>query len=261
MVRAAYAALLAATICLTATPGTTSEPAVYRGEYSLTYLGFNVARATFESRIDASSYDVRGSVGAAWLGALFDDTKGTLQATGRFSERGVRPELFRADYVSAKKPSLVDIRFAAGDVTRTTVLPPPRKRRNWVPLGPDDLHRVADPIAATLIKSDSLANVCRQSARMYDGELRADLTLSYVSSGRIDVPGYKGDTITCRMGFKPVSGYRKGRKALEFLRTKSRIIVAFAPLGDSGIYAPVHATIGTEIGTITVRARRFEAIR
>ncbi len=37
-------------------------------------------------------------------------------------------------------------------------------------------------------------------------------------------------------------------------------MVTFAPLGKTGVYAPIHATIGTQIGTITVRARRFEAL-
>ena len=36
--------------------------------------------------------------------------------------------------------------------------------------------------------------------------------------------------------------------------------VVFAEVGKTGIYAPVHATIGTEIGTITMRVRRVEAL-
>ena len=95
---------------------------------------------------------------------------------------------------------------------------------------------------------------------MFDGELRADLTLDYVESGDISVTGYEGRTVTCSMRFTPVAGYRKDRRALEFLRTKSRIMVTFAQLGKTGVYAPIHATIGTEIGTITVKARRFEAL-
>ena len=67
--------------------------------------------------------------------------------------------------------------------------------------------------------------------------------------------------MTCRMHFEPVSGYRKSKRALDYLKNQSRIMVAFAPLGKTGIYAPIHATVGTQIGTITVTARRFEAVR
>ena len=62
------------------------------------------------------------------------------------------------------------------------------------------------------------------------------------------------------MRFRPVSGYRKTKRALDYLKNESRILVAFAPLGKTGIYAPIHATVGTQIGTITVAARRFEVL-
>ena len=38
-------------------------------------------------------------------------------------------------------------------------------------------------------------------------------------------------------------------------------MLKFAQLGETGIYAPIHATIGTKIGTVTIRARRFETPR
>src|SRR5690606_33710189 len=152
------------------------------------------------------------------------------------------------------------IRFAGGNVVEVVNDPPLRKRRkDWVPIQPADLESVVDPIAATLVKADRLEDVCKGGARMFDGELRADLSLSYVEKGDMSVKGFEGKTVTCRLKFTPAAGYRKGRRALEFLRTKSRIMVTFAQIGETGIYAPVHATIGTQIGTITVRARRFEA--
>src|SRR5690606_36082484 len=112
----------------------------------------------------------------------------------------------------------------------------------------------------TIIRAKSLEGVCGRTVKMYDGEMRADLVLGFLEKGAISVQGYEGPTVTCRLSFQPVSGYRKGRKALEFLKNKSLIKVTFAPLGETGIYAPIHATVGTEIGTITIRARRFEAI-
>ncbi|WP_395449837.1 hypothetical protein ACHMW7_08495 [Aminobacter sp. UC22_36] len=90
--------------------------------------------------------------------------------------------------------------------------------------------------------------------------MRADLRLTEVSRKKMSVTGFSGETVTCRMGFKPVSGYRSDKKALTFLRDRSRIMVTFAPLGETGVYAPIYATVSTEIGTITVKARRFQAI-
>ena len=174
----------------------------------------------------------------------------------------MQPQAFRADYTSGKKASVVDIRFANGGVTSTQVIPAPGKRdpRSWVPLGAGDLNAVLDPMAATVIHADSFDKVCGRTVKFYDGEMRANLTLTYSSKGSISVPGYKGDTVTCKMGFEPVAGYRKGRKALDFLKNKSRMLVTFAPLGQSGVYAPIRATVGTQIGPLTISARRFEAV-
>ena len=59
------------------TPTIAAEPTLYRGEYSLSFLGLTLARANFDSRIDEKSYEIEGSVASAGLGAIFDDTKGT----------------------------------------------------------------------------------------------------------------------------------------------------------------------------------------
>ena len=235
-------------------------PQDFRGEYTVSFLGLSMAKAAFSSRYENHGYAISGSVSSAGLARLFDDTQGTISTSGRVLDSGVEPKAFRADYTSGKKASLIDIRFTKGNVTTTRVEPPPKVRgADWLPLGAADLAGVADPIAATIIRAKSLDAVCGRTVKMYDGEMRADLVLAYVEKGAMSVQGYEGPTVTCRLRFQPVSGYRKGRKALEFLRNKSLIKVTFAPLGETGIYAPIHATVGTEIGTITIRARRFEA--
>ncbi len=237
------------------------ETPAYRGEFGLYYLGLPIARIDIDSRFDRDSYVIDGKVASAGLGAFFYDTRGTLKATGRVKGR-LEPETFRADYRYDDEPTLVDIRFAGGDVVKVVNEPPLKKRRkNWVPIGPDDLKSTVDPIAATLVKADRLEDVCKGGARMFDGELRADLSLSFVKTGRMSVDGFEGPTVTCLLKFTPRAGYRKGRRALEYLRTKSRIVVTFAQIGQTGVYAPVHATIGTQIGTITVQARRFAAVK
>ncbi|SFP25275.1 Protein of unknown function [Mesorhizobium sp. NFR06] len=256
----ALATLIAASV--PATSFAAASPQSFKGEYTVSFLGLSVARATFSSRYDGDTYAIDGTVSAAGLARIFDDTKGTISSKGTIAGKQMRPRVFRADYTSGKKASVVDIRFANGAVTSTQVIPGPGKRnpKTWVPVGAGDLKSVLDPMAATVIHADSLDKVCGRTVKFYDGEMRADLTLTYASKGSIAVPGYKGDTVTCRMGFEPVAGYRKGRKALDFLKNKSRMMVTFAPVGQSGVYAPIRATVGTQIGPLTISARKFEAV-
>lgn len=254
-------ASLALILLVSAAPCVAAEQApAYRGEYTISFLGFTVARVNFDSHVDQAGYSIEGEASSAGLGAFFYDTNGKLTASGRFTD-GVQADRFRAEYRYAKKPTLVDIRFSGGDVVEVINDPPLKKRGpDWVPIEPPDLKSVVDPVAATLVKAGRLTDVCKGSSRLFDGELRADLTLSYVRTGEMTVSEVKRPTVTCKLKFTPAAGYRKGRRALEYLSTKSRIIVTFAEIGETGIYAPVHATIGTQIGTITVRVRRFEAL-
>lgn len=235
------------------------DPQGFSGDYTVSFLGMSVAKATFNSRYEGETYAIDGRVSTAGLAQIFDDTHGTISTSGRVLADRIEPARFRADYTSGKKVSLIDMRFEDGKVVSTRVVPPPKQRGpDWVPLDMADLARVADPISATAIRADGLDKVCGRTVKLYDGEMRANLTLSHVGSGTMAVKGYEGPTVTCRLGFEPVSGFAKRRKALKFLQSKSRIDVTFAPLGQTGVYAPIRATVGTQIGTITVEARRFE---
>jgi len=89
--------------------------------------------------------------------------------------------------------------------------------------------------------------VCNRTIRIYDGEMRADL--------RLAPAGASGGQVTCSAKFEPVAGYRPSRSALKYLRDRSRITIAFAPLADTGFYAPVDASIGTQVGTVRIVAQ------
>ncbi|PDQ21005.1 hypothetical protein CN311_10945 [Mesorhizobium sanjuanii] len=260
MLRASHAVFALLAVALP-TATSAAAPQSFKGEYTVSFLGLSVAKATFSSSYEGDTYSIDGSVSSAGLATLFDDTQGTISSKGKISGKQLQPEEFRADYKSGKKASMIDIQFANGVVTSTKVVPEPKKRnpKNWIALGASDLASVLDPMAATVVHADSLDKVCGRTVKLYDGEMRANLVLTYDSKGSTSVRGYEGETVTCRMGFEPVAGYRKNRKALKYLRDRAVILVTFAPVGQTGVYAPIHATVTTQIGTLTVSAGRFEA--
>lgn len=234
-------------------------PASFRSEYSVSLLGLTVARSSFASAFNGDKFSVRGSVASAGLAQIFDNTKGTISSSGRFSGQRPRPENFASDYVSGKKAQKTNIRFSGGNVANTVNVPPLKKRgSDWVPVAAADLRAVADPISATLVRADNPKKVCGRTVKMFDGEMRADLVLDYASTEPVSIAGYKGKAVFCNARFVPVAGYRKGHRSIEYLRNRSKIAIAFAPVGTTGVYAPIYATVGTQIGTITIRARKFE---
>lgn len=233
----------------------------FQSEYSLSVLGLTVARSSFSSTFKGDRFSVRGSIASAGLARIFDSTRGTIAASGRFSGQRPRPESFASDYVSGRKAQKTEISFSGGNVARTVNVPPLKKRgSDWVPVAPSDLRAVADPISATLVRADKPKEICERRIKMFDGEMRADLVLSYSSTEPVSIAGYQGKAVFCSARFVPVAGYRKGHRSIEYLRNRSKIAIAFAPVGTTGIYAPIYATVGTQIGTVTIRARRFEPI-
>lgn len=246
---------------LAAVPAHAAQAQTFAGDYTVSIYGLTIARSRFSSRISGDRFEVQGSVRSAGLARLFDDTTGTTSVSGRLLEKGPRPDAFRADYVSGKKKATIDIRFSNGSVTKTHVTPPPKKRgADWLPLGAGDLKAVADPLSATLVRAKNPAEVCRRTVRIYDGEMRMNLALSAAGTKEVAVPGFAGTVVTCKARFVPVSGYRKTRRAIAFLRDSGDIAVTFAPLGQTGLYAPVRASVRTQIGTLLVRARNFAAL-
>ena len=181
----------------------------------------------------------------------------TARSAAALSARQPAPNSFRVQYKSGKETQTTAIRFVGGNVAKTVNVPPLRKRNNWVALKAADLRSVSDPISATLIRADGPGDVCNRTLRVYDGQMRVNLQLSYVSKG--PVSGYDGEAVTCSAKFVPVSGYRSNNRSVSYLRDRAKISVSFAPLGETGVYAPVRASVSTTIGTVTVNARRTKS--
>lgn len=253
--------LLCAVLAIGAPASLQAEEAeqIFSADYSVSLFGLQVARSSFTSTISSDAFAIEGSLSSAGIAQIFDDTKGTTAVSGHFSGEAVRPQSYLVRYTSGKKNKKTEITFSEGAVASTENDPPLKTRKNWVALAEGDLAGVADPLSATLVKSPSLEEVCDRTLKIYDGEMRADLALSKVSSEALWPDGYEGEAVTCQVRFMPVSGYKKRDKSLEFLKNKSKILIAFAPLGTTGVYAPVQASVSTEIGTIRVEAERLEA--
>jgi hypothetical protein len=228
-------------------------------DYTVSLYGLPVARSRFNSTFDGDRFTVQGSLSSAGVARIFDSTKGETTVSGTLTRDAARPSLYLMNYTSGKKRQNTEIRFSRGNVTSTQNNPPLRKRGNWVEVERAHLAAVADPISATLVRAESPAEVCTRTIRLYDGEIRADLRLSPGGTERLSIGEFSGDATVCNARFVPISGYRAGHRSIEYLRNKSRIRIAFAKLGSTGVYAPLKATVGTEIGTLNIEARTFQA--
>lgn len=234
-------------------PASAQQPRAFRSVYTVTLLGLPVARARFDSAFSGDRFTIEGSLSSSGLARIFDDTVGTTRAEGTIRQGAVLPAAFDADYVSGRKKGTTAIRFS-GDRVKSVVNRPQKKRDpgTWVAVSDAHLKAVLDPLSSALVPAAGPQEVCRRTIRLFDGELRADLELSPASEA-------KGGRVTCAARFVPVAGYRSDRRQIDYLKNRSRIAVTFAPLAGTGLYAPVDASVGTQIGTLRIVATSIEA--
>jgi hypothetical protein len=231
----------------------------FRVDYSVSILGLNVARSTFTSTIGPNDFHLNGTLASSGIAKIFDSTEGTMVVRGGMGD-GVQADAYLLSYTSGDKKKRTSVSFSKGAVTKAENVPVRKVNpKRWVPLDKSELTSVTDPISASMVRAASLQDVCNRTIRVFDGEMRADLKLSYVGVKPAEVKGFSGDAVTCRARFVPIGGY-KSSKSIDFMKNKSQIMMTFAPLGTTGVYAPIHVTATTEIGTLTIAARRFETV-
>ncbi len=250
--------ILAAMVLAVALP---ARAETFKSEYVVSLFGLSVAKSNFTTQVDAKAYEISGTLRSAGLAELFDDTHGTITARGTLAKEKVQPASYAVDYTSGKKKKRTALSFARGGIVSIENSPEIKKRDPWIEVQPDHLRSAFDPLSAFMVRSPSLAAVCNNTLRIFDGEVRADLKLAPIGETAVTTAGYSGPGMTCSIRMVPISGYRKGKKQIEYLRKSTNMSVTFIPIGATGLYAPALAKVGTQIGTVTIRAKRLEAVQ
>jgi hypothetical protein len=233
----------------------------FKSEYVVSLFGLSVARSNFTTQVDAKSYEISGTLKSSGLAELFDDTQGTITARGSLNTEKVQPSTYAVNYTSGKKKKRTALVFAKGNVTSIENTPEIKRRDPWIEVQPDQLRSAFDPLSAFMVRAASLGAVCNTTLRIFDGEVRADLKLSPIGQTKVNTAGYAGPGMTCAIRMVPISGYRKGKRQIEYLRKSTNMSVTFIPIGTTGLFAPALAKVGTQIGTVTIRAKRLEAVQ
>lgn len=244
--------------------GTTLAPPAsaaekYSASYVINAIGLRVGKSNFTTTINGDDIRVDGNLSSSGIAAVFSSLNGTLSARGKVNGSAVMSQAFDVNYSEGGKSKSTKIAFSGGNVTSAVNTPTPPKRASWVDMPEGALQQAVDPILATIIRADNAADVCKRTIRMFDGLMRADIALSYRRTIPFSASGFKGDAVTCSARFKPVGGYDPTKKDLAYMRDSGSMEFSFAPIGNSGLWAPVTASVKTRIGTIKVRATQFKA--
>lgn len=255
IILAASAAIVAAT-----TISPPAQASKYRSEYVVSAFGLPLASTSFQSTITGDGYTVNGTMRARGLARLFTTTRGEVTAKGGIGNGAVAPRSFDVRYTDDGKDKRTTIAFSGGRVASAENRPAVTKRDDWIAVPGAELSGVLDPIGAMLVPARSRGEVCGRTIRTFSGALRADLKLSYLRTIPFSTRGFDGDAVTCSARFVPIAGFNRSKREINNMRDNGRIEISFAPVGQSGLYAPVKARIVYEGTTVHVTATRFEQL-
>lgn len=227
-------------------------------QYSVSLIGLPVGRASFDTTIDGSRFSIEGTLASTGLADIVSKTAGSSRVAGRIRGDSIFAESYGLSYTSDKRSYSSTVAFRSGRVETAEVAPKiTRRKADYVPVKPSELRAVVDPLSGLMIKAKATPDaVCSRTLPFFDGWSRLDLQLSPNGTRAFSTDGFEGDAIACNVRVKPVSGYRATSKGVKFIQAQT-IELWFAPIGATGIFAPVYAKIPTEIGPLTLRASSF----
>lgn len=257
MIRARFVPFIALLGLLAPMPGQ-AEPLRHRADFDIQLAGLPFARASFTSLRDDNLYEIEVTFRAAGVGQVVSDMTAELVSTGIIGKSGLQSQRYYLQYRKGSRHRRFEAEFRDGDVIATRIEPARdrSRQRNWVPVTPEDLKSVTDPLAGLIQPAGG--DPCKPLIPVYDGETRLDINLDRKGEEDFRTEGFDGKVVVCAMRYTPLAGYRKGSREAEFLKRLKRMEIWFAKSDRMNVYAPVFFSVPTRFGTLTMKATRFD---
>ena len=228
--------------------------------YVLTLGGINVAAMTVVLEDTGSRYSLDLSANVAGLGTLV--SSGTAKATsvGRSTGASLVADAFDLQTRANGETFTVDVSFAGRDVSAFKVDPPIVDNYDRVPLERRHLTGVSDFLSAFVLRGERLdKSLCQRQAKVFTGVERFDIAMSYAGDDEATSPrtGYQGPVVLCTVDYDPISGHFSSSEITAYLADSDRIVIWYAPLGETGYFIPYRVLLGTNMGDLSMVLTRL----
>ncbi len=229
--------------------------------YGVTVAGFPVGRAYLKFELNDRDYRVFGAGRTTGIVSLISDGHGKVTAKGTLNDGQPVPAVFTYEATDDDGRETLNMAFSGNRVGKIEIDPPIQryKLKRRVPLERSHKINVLDPLSALFIPADA-SKVCNRTLPIFDGEQRFDLVLTHkrIERFRGGKENFKGKVVVCAVSYRPIAGFRPDKKEVVEMQRKSGMEIWMAPIGDTGIMAPISGRLGTSIGPIVISAKRFQ---
>lgn len=222
--------------------------------YEIAFAGVKVGWFKFNSRIADRTYSLEGRGKVSALFGAFT-WQGKTESSGHVARDRPDPAHYSFDYKANSKNGGVKMAFNRRAVTQLEVRPDKRRSRKTVPLLPEHLRDVFDPLSAimALTRTDA-GHPCQKRLPIFDGRQRFDLVFEPAGRERKGRDGAPPGYI-CRVRYVPVAGYKPNR-VTHFMSQTNDIRVILRRVPDAGVSVPFEVRLPTLVGDAVMRSRK-----
>ena len=230
--------------------------------YSIKLIGLTLGVASVAAALEPAGYRVEATAKLTGIGAVVSNSKGAATASGQFVQGRIAPGAYATTSANSKMTRTVRIALNSGDVVKSEIVPAFEEGAGRVPMGPNHLRGVVDPLSALVMPLRGAEPAvgpaaCNRTIPVYDGWTRFDVSLRFVGVRNVHAQGYAGPVSVCAARYTPLAGHRPDRPATRFMIDNKDIEIWLAPVGDSRVVMPFRISVATQIGTTVIEATEF----
>ncbi|MDB5531453.1 MAG: hypothetical protein JWR51_4556 [Devosia sp.] len=223
--------------------------------YVVTVGGINVANVNVDLSDDGSRYALDLKANVAGLGSLVASGTASVTASGSSGGSQLTSQEFDLQTKVKGDTFTVDVSYAGHNVTAFRVDPPLIDNYNRVPIERSHLTNVGDVLSSFVIKGGTLdKSLCRRNLKIFTGVERFNIVMAFAAEDEATSArtGYQGPVILCNMDYQPVSGHFTTSEMTNYLADSDRILIWYAPLGETGYFIPYRVLLNTSVGDLSM---------
>ncbi|ABS67182.1 DUF3108 domain-containing protein [Xanthobacter versatilis] len=232
-------------------------------KYTLTVGSVELGRGSIVVEAGDTAYEITGAARVTGVLRAVSSGKGAAASRGALSGGKMVPRIYAMNAEADGKAETARIAIAGGAVKEMDVEPPLKPLPDRVPLTPDTLQNVIDPMSGAFIYVPGTADLlsaaaCDRSIPVFDGRQRYDLKLSFLRTEKVKTEGYAGPAVVCGVRYSPIAGHRPTRYTVKYMEENKDMQVWLVPVAGTRLLAPFKVSVATMIGTAVLTASSFE---
>ncbi|MDB5472856.1 MAG: hypothetical protein JWP99_159 [Devosia sp.] len=246
---------LPAALALSLSLPAAAAPVEARASYVLTLGGINIAAMNVDLTDNGQDYTLELAANVAGLGAVVASGTATASARGSSAGKDLVARAFALQTRANGETFDVEVSFAGRNVSTFKVEPPILDNYDRVPIERSHLGGAGDFLSAFVLKGAALdRSLCQRQAGIFTGVERFNITMAYAREEQANSPrtGYQGPVVLCTLDYQPVSGHFTSSEITNYLADSGRIVIWYAPLGETGYFIPYRVLVGTNMGDLSM---------